>query len=507
MRTLQAFMVGLLCLASAYAEAQDVWMTVTLDGHKVGKMHVTREVTDSGIATAQVLDVHLNRMGAPALMRANLGAVESPSGAPLGFSSTGGQASAGAEVKATRRDDGVFQLEDTTRGESKITLLQWPDGALLSEGQRLTTVSHGYRAGTTYRLRVFEPSRQQVADVDVTVVGDEWVVLPGGRERLHHLKQVLAGSESTQSSESWVDDAGTVRRSISPLLGFRIEMAACDEACANAPNEHIDILRAAMIDSPRALPAALRTAPIRYLVVVRGDRASPFISTDEQQVTDLGNGQYQIDTSYAQPYVDESRPTRDDTAANAWVQSDAPEVHAMALKVVGNASNNLQRMRRLRAFLTDYIDAKTLDVDYASALETLQSRRGDCTEHAVLLAALARSLHIPTRVVSGLVYVDRYADAERVFIPHMWVQAWLDGHWVSFDSAQGRYDTTHIALAAGDGDPRSFFAAKMTLGSIDILRAVPVPAVMDARTRGLSRPDMARDAVSTLAPPGAGTGH
>ena len=41
----------------------------------------------------------------------------------------------------------------------------------------------------------------------------------------------------------------------------------------------------------------------------------------------------------------------------------------------------------------------------ATAAEVARSREGDCTEHAVLLAALARARGIPARVAMGLVYV------------------------------------------------------------------------------------------------------
>lgn len=290
MRIAYFVVMSWLCFVPACATAEDVWMAVTFDGQKVGKMHVTRDVVDGDVVTSQALDIHLKRLKTPTSVHADQGATESTDGTPLGFSSAGGQSSAGAEMQAIRREDGVFQLNNAIRGESKVSLLQWPEGALLAEGQRLATVSHGFQAGMSYRLRVFEPSRQQVADLDVTVVGDEPVDLPGGTERLHHLRQVLVGGESAQSSDTWVDDAGIVRRSISPLVGFSLEMTACDEACANAPNQDVDILRAAMVASPRPLPASLRTAPLRYLVTVRGQHANPFLARTSKRSRILATG-------------------------------------------------------------------------------------------------------------------------------------------------------------------------------------------------------------------------
>ncbi|HOV59022.1 MAG TPA: transglutaminase-like domain-containing protein, partial [Rhodanobacteraceae bacterium] len=113
---------------------------------------------------------------------------------------------------------------------------------------------------------------------------------------------------------------------------------------------------------------------------------------------------------------------------------------------------------------------------YASALEVVKTREGDCTEHAVLLAALGRALGIPTRVVDGLAYTGRFGTAERVFVPHAWVQAWVDGHWRSYDAALNGFDAGHIALSVGDGDPWRFYAGLSTLGNLRLQQVEALPA-------------------------------
>jgi len=118
-------------------------------------------------------------------------------------------------------------------------------------------------------------------------------------------------------------------------------------------------------------------------------------------------------------------------------------------------------------------------VGSASALGTIATRRGDCTEHAVLLTAMARALGIPARVVTGVVYADRMSGASRVFVPHAWAQAWIDNRWISFDSALRRFDSSHIALGTGNGEPWRFFAAMNALGKIRIDRALPGAALLD----------------------------
>lgn len=478
MRRSRAVLAVLLCLAPACALATETWMTVMLDGRKVGKLKIDRDAGPDKVTTSQVLDFRLTRIKTPLEMRTELKSVESTGGAPLAFYAKSSMSSQDNLVQGEVRDDGAFQVANTVGGQSRVNLLIWPTGAALVEGQRLTMVRHGFRPGTTYQTRNFDPVKQQVATVDVLVIGDETVDLPQGRETLHHLKQTLAGSNNTQYVDTWVNDRGEVRRGIAPLLGFRMEMAACDAACANAPDQDVDLLRASMVEAPRPM-ANMRTAPVRYLISVRGNHPNPFIETDEQHVHEMGDDLFQVDVGFAVPRSDEAGPSLDDTAPNPWVQSDSPDIQALAKRVVGDAPTDIQRMRRLRSFLSDYINEKGLDVGYASALETIKSRRGDCTEHAVLLTALARSLGIPARVVTGIVYVDRFGGASRVFIPHAWTQAWLGNRWVSFDSAQRRFDSTHIALGTGSGDPWRFFRSMSVLGSIRIERATPASALMD----------------------------
>jgi hypothetical protein len=493
--------LALACLAAAPAHATDTWMSVMLDGQKVGKVHIQRDVADGKVTTVQSMDMVVTRFKSPMVSTASARMVESPAGSPLAFSASGGNGNQAMSVDAEKHRENVFQVASTVAGQSKVVLLNWPEGAVMAEGQRLAFASHGFVAGTTYRMRTFEPARQQVANVDVTVVGDELVDLPLGQERLHHLRQVLADSSGAQWTETWVDDQGFVRRSVSPMYAYRLEMAACDAACANAPNQDVDVLRAAAAPSPRMIPSLMRFQPIRYVVSVDGNHPDAFLDTDEQRVRQLSDGLYEIDVGGPRHHSDEPGPTDDDTLPNPWVQSDAPEIKEAALRIVGNASTDAARMRRLRSWMTDNVDQHGLDIAYASALDTLHDLRGDCTEHSVLLAALARSLGIPTRVVTGIVYVDRYGGLNRVFVPHAWVQAWVNGRWESFDSNLGRYDMTHLALGVGSGDPWRFFAATSTLGSIHIQRVVAASAMMNQPPES-QRPDFPnRTAPSIPAPP------
>ena len=77
--------------------------------------------------------------------------------------------------------------------------------------------------------------------------------------------------------------------------------------------------------------------------------------------------------------------------------------------------------------------------------EIASDLRGDCTEHAVLLATLLRIRNIPSRIASGIVHTNQQFG----FVGHTWVEAWIEGKWLPFDSTMGTagVGTTHLKLA------------------------------------------------------------
>jgi len=128
----------------------------------------------------------------------------------------------------------------------------------------------------------------------------------------------------------------------------------------------------------------------------------------------------------------------------------------------------------------DYIENKSLSVGYASAVEVAASRQGDCTEHAVLVAAMCRAVGIPAQVVTGVAYVEDFAGLQG-FGGHAWVQVYVGGDpaarepgkWVGLDAAfksagLGGYDPGHIALAVGNGNIEEFFSLVKLLGRFKI---------------------------------------
>ena len=116
-------------------------------------------------------------------------------------------------------------------------------------------------------------------------------------------------------------------------------------------------------------------------------------------------------------------------------------------------------MEKLTSFTTAHLESNPQFSGYATALQALQNRTGDCTESALLLAALARTAGVPARVVFGFGYSrEKFHGKKNMFAPHAWVQAWVDGGWRSYDAALLTFDAGHLALKLSDGNQRDFMA-------------------------------------------------
>jgi len=122
-----------------------------------------------------------------------------------------------------------------------------------------------------------------------------------------------------------------------------------------------------------------------------------------------------------------------------------PEIVATAKSIIGDTSDLWEKTARITEWLYNTLE-KTAVVNVPTALEVLRTRQGDCNEHSVLFAALARSVGVPTRVAVGLVWSD---ELER-FAFHAWPEVHC-GEWVAVDPTLGQKqaDATHIRLFTG----------------------------------------------------------
>lgn len=124
---------------------------------------------------------------------------------------------------------------------------------------------------------------------------------------------------------------------------------------------------------------------------------------------------------------------------------DSPGIRAVSSRLRGAADP----IEAVEQFVHGHIAEKKPGIPLIPAKEVLRIRRGDCTEHSVLAAALLRSLAVPARALVGVYLAEEFMGKKDVFVYHMWVEAYRDGRWRIVDATRpgGRATNRYIAFA------------------------------------------------------------
>ena len=139
---------------------------------------------------------------------------------------------------------------------------------------------------------------------------------------------------------------------------------------------------------------------------------------------------------FAKFEVESTGEDKRDLLPSRGVQSDAPEIKEKAKTVTAGKASDSDKARAIYEYVAknvSYDVGKYENEDFNwddSALKTLESKRGVCQDYAYLAIAMLRASEIEARFVEGRaggVFPGR----------HAWVEANLDGEWVTLDPTWG----------------------------------------------------------------------
>ena len=148
--------------------------------------------------------------------------------------------------------------------------------------------------------------------------------------------------------------------------------------------------------------------------------------------------------------------------ANALVTSEDTRVRSLAQRATRGVVDPWEKATRINHWVFENMKQQSnFKVAFAAANAVARNLSGDCTEHAVLAAAMQRAVGIPSRVVVGLIYVD---DLEG-FGYHMWNEVFVNHRWVALDPSwdQSTVDAVHIKISESSLDGVAPFEAFLPL--------------------------------------------
>lgn len=428
------------------------WFGLYLLGKKAGwsRSEIAREVRDGR-------DVLVGR--ATTLVRAVVGATEverrqeeervyeaRPGGRLLSFRGTWSGDGGERTVSGTCEKTTCRAVLVAGGAREERTVADVRDTAELVDGARLAAGRRGAIRGGQLDL-----DKLRVREVEDLFVRRERIAGAGVEEEVSVVSEAEVGDRI--ASEYRVADDGRI---VEIRLGDAIVARPEPEATARRL-DRLDLFALARVPLPRELP---REVPATIVYRVSGLPAS-FLHSDARQRFERGaDGVTVLTVSARRPAA--ADPARDtpleraragasgeDLQATPQANADAPEIRKLAREVAGDAKGTYQAARRL----SDHV-YRTLEKAYGAshdrATDVLTAGKGDCTEHSILLLALARSLGIPARGLHGLVFA-RYGDGGPALYWHAWVEVRSAGEWIPMDPTFGEpvADATHVALGEG----------------------------------------------------------
>lgn len=314
----------------------------------------------------------------------------------------------------------------------------------------------------------------QVIRTITTYEGEIEMDSRGKRIKAEIYRQEVEGRPGTGGKVFVDQDKNVIQMEQSVPPGLTIRLVASDASAMNAKVDKVETIANSFIKADVSIPDARKIKRGVYLIESSGDpigrdrqKFVP-ISAGAQQVieTPTKSGRaFRIEVDLTAPkWISEGDadwPTAETRKASTMLDFEDVEVAALAKKVqLQGDKSPLDKARKIGQFVAKFIVKKDYSIGFASASEVARTRRGDCTEHGVLVAALLRGAGVPSRIVSGLVYAPEAEGMKNVFVYHMWAQAWVEdnaapgekprGRWVDVDAAvpESDFDAAHIALAA-----------------------------------------------------------
>ncbi len=492
MKRLSVCLVLVVTTVLVGAESADVeYLAIFLQGKKVGHAIQTRVVGGDTVTTTEQAAITISRAGVPVTVDTTEVCIETTDGKPISFSSVQDLGMMQMRIRGELTPQHKLRVTVSSAGTQQVQTIDWPEGAVMAEGLRLLALKKGLKQGTRYSARIFSPSMAQAMDANIVVGPRENVDLLGRVVPLTRVTTnlVVPGAGKIVTT-SYVDDELRALKVITPIAGMDVEMVACTKDFALSDNDVIDVIEKMFVASPSPLGDAGSARSITYyLRAVKRGQSFEIPSTDNQSVKRLAPEQVVVTVRPVPAPAEATLPYKGDDPQilealkpTRYLQCDDEKVVELAKKAVGSTNNAATAAKRIEAFVARYVKNQSLSVGYGSAAEVAESRTGDCTEFAVLTAAMCRAAGIPARVVAGLAYIDQFAGLKNQFGGHAWVEAYIADRWVGLDAAfksagLGGYDAGHIALAVGNGNPEDFFSLVASLGLFRIEKVVVEPAM------------------------------
>ncbi|MCK9197727.1 MAG: transglutaminase-like domain-containing protein, partial [Syntrophales bacterium] len=419
-------------------EAKDTWMNVYQQDRKIGYTHRTFSRREQGFGLREEVFMRIQTMGVVQgiSLKTEGDLNQDMTLAAFDFDLTSNLFSFHVRGKV---DGNRMSIITKVAGDERRYELPLKEQVQLSQGVFARALHADLKPGQVITVSVFDPMTMGSRPVRLSFSGEEALTIMGRHQILKKYAVDFMGTRQY----AWLDQEGEVVRE-EATMGMALEKTTREDALAGlAASGSADLTDLASVDARVQIPdpAGLQVLKVK-------------LSNIDAGALMLGGGRQ----TYARDLLTVSKEVHGKVggslknrgtylASTPFIQASNPAIRAQAGAIVSGDDGDEQKARKIVAWVFKNIEKRPV-LSVSNAVETLKNRVGDCTEHAVLVAALGRAAGIPTLVETGLVY------QRGRFYYHAWNAFWLDkwGGWVTADAVMNQLpaDVTHLRFVRGE---------------------------------------------------------
>lgn len=449
------------------ASASDVeiesWQVLHIGNKRAGyqRSRERTEIRDKRKVVVSVGELHfqINRFGKELSLSTTLRTEETESGELLKFA---------YEIKnppaTVTRSEGVvtdkeLEITSVVAGKTDKRRIAWEADAKSPAYPERFMRAKPLKPGEAFSAKIFVPEYGKFTKVSYTADEIRPIKLLDNKEHSLLLVKVSFAAIPDMSMRQYVDGNGDVKLGETDMLGTvgRLYQVTREIALQTIAGVELDLAINTLIAIDPPIKDAHRKKRIVYRITSKEDSPErAFVSGGTQLIKRQSDTAIELTvTSKPLPPVNARVISTDEKflAATRFLQTRDPAVIEHADRAAAGETDPSRVAARMEKYVQEKIKKKNFSTAMASAAEVAQKLEGDCTEHAVLLAAMLRAKKIPSRIAAGLVYVESLNS----FGGHMWTEAFVGGEWIPLDATLGRggIGAAHLKMAESAMDEES----------------------------------------------------
>jgi len=461
--------------------ASEKWFVITIADKPVGYSYERVAMGAAGgdpILSTSDTRMVLNRLGAKVELRMISSYEETKDGLlkKVGYEMQASLLSTKTEAVIKGQ---TIEIRSQAGGKSYTRTLKFSGTLLGPEGIRQISEKRLHNPGDIVEFQTFAPELDTVSKGSRKVLAKEMLKIAGKDIPALKVEEVIEATAG--KGTAWLDsDFEAVKQEMPTPFGMaQVILTDREQALAAASGEELpaEMYASSIIRSNIRVPKARSLEYLKVRLVHRKPELGwPEIKSPYQTVLSKSADSLILEIKRPKPSekaaglpVAMNENNKQFLLPNAYIQSDMPELQALARTIIGSEKDTLKAALKLERWVTENMKFD-LGIVLAPSSEIFKNRRGTCVGYATLLAALTRAVGIPSRIVMGYVYVLG------MFGGHAWTEIWIGESWIPIDAAivaQGVADAGRLyfiasSLYEGAGSLAGGGAGQQVFGQVDI---------------------------------------